>query len=150
MSHHSSESTRTTKRVQSTAQIRQGGCGNLAGERKRRARSRNIICATSSAMEMKPRATEWTSPSADHLRIFQEMDVIEMERLRLCPIDAPQDGEPVAIPAGAFRSEEHTSELQSLMRISYAVFCLKKKTKATGKKKKHTNMTNKTRLLTSI
>src|SRR3546814_4702329 len=31
------------------------------------------------------------------------------------------------------RSEEHTSELQSLMRISYAVFCLKKKT--TGKQK---------------
>src|SRR3546814_1560772 len=29
--------------------------------------------------------------------------------------------------AGANRSEEHTSELQSLMRISYAVFCLKKK-----------------------
>src|SRR3546814_1268786 len=29
--------------------------------------------------------------------------------------------------AGARRSEEHTSELQSLMRISYAVFCLKKK-----------------------
>src|SRR3546814_2806458 len=29
----------------------------------------------------------------------------------------------------AFRSEEHTSELQSLMRISYAVFCLKKKKK---------------------
>src|SRR3546814_6105937 len=28
---------------------------------------------------------------------------------------------------GAIRSEEHTSELQSLMRISYAVFCLKKK-----------------------
>src|SRR3546814_6977558 len=30
-------------------------------------------------------------------------------------------------PMGAERSEEHTSELQSLMRISYAVFCLKKK-----------------------
>src|SRR3546814_8746407 len=30
---------------------------------------------------------------------------------------------------GAFRSEEHTSELQSLMRISYAVFCLKNKKK---------------------
>src|SRR3546814_3443959 len=29
--------------------------------------------------------------------------------------------------SGALRSEEHTSELQSLMRISYAVFCLKKK-----------------------
>src|SRR3546814_3435111 len=31
------------------------------------------------------------------------------------------------------RSEEHTSELQSLMRISYAVFCLKKKNKSTMK-----------------
>src|SRR3546814_3891636 len=31
------------------------------------------------------------------------------------------------IPRLAERSEEHTSELQSLMRISYAVFCLKKK-----------------------
>src|SRR3546814_1288911 len=30
----------------------------------------------------------------------------------------------------AYRSEEHTSELQSLMRISYAVFCLKKKKKS--------------------
>src|SRR3546814_6229254 len=38
--------------------------------------------------------------------------------------------EPVALsPHSDFsRSEEHTSELQSLMRISYAVFCLKKKT----------------------
>src|SRR3546814_8205883 len=33
------------------------------------------------------------------------------------------------------RSEEHTSELQSLMRISYAVFCLKKKKKTTKKRK---------------
>src|SRR3546814_3450818 len=33
------------------------------------------------------------------------------------------------------RSEEHTSELQSLMRISYAVFCLKKKTKKQHEKK---------------
>src|SRR3546814_6465232 len=32
-------------------------------------------------------------------------------------------------PAPATRSAEHTSELQSLMRISYAVFCLKKKTR---------------------
>src|SRR3546814_3100229 len=33
------------------------------------------------------------------------------------------------VPTHAGRSEEHTSELQSLMRISYAVFCLKKKNK---------------------
>src|SRR3546814_3507115 len=37
------------------------------------------------------------------------------------------------LPAQRFRSEEHTSELQSLMRISYAVFCLKKKTSETLK-----------------
>src|SRR3546814_2263674 len=37
--------------------------------------------------------------------------------------------QPFQPPMSAGRSEEHTSELQSLMRISYAVFCLKKKTK---------------------
>src|SRR3546814_4742831 len=36
------------------------------------------------------------------------------------------------LPQTAYRSEEHTSELQSLMRISYAVFCLKKKKKTTS------------------
>src|SRR3546814_6725078 len=36
---------------------------------------------------------------------------------------------PADLPEKHKRSEEHTSELQSLMRISYAVFCLKKKTK---------------------
>src|SRR3546814_10875765 len=35
------------------------------------------------------------------------------------------------------RSEEHTSELQSLMRISYAVFCLKKKKKNTERQHSH-------------
>src|SRR3546814_2328131 len=49
------------------------------------------------------------------------------------------------LPEGAYpgtcrRSEEHTSELQSLMRISYAVFCLKKK----KKKKPHTITTDQT------
>src|SRR3546814_4324539 len=43
--------------------------------------------------------------------------------------DAARRTPPLPIPPD--RSEEHTSELQSLMRISYAVFCLKKK------KKKH-------------
>src|SRR3546814_6867084 len=37
------------------------------------------------------------------------------------------DRQRLAIGHGQFRSEEHTSELQSLMRTSYAVFCLKKK-----------------------
>src|SRR3546814_8751338 len=58
-------------------------------------------------------------------------------RLRLQPGDAraPAGGAGAGAPVGLVRlrggrfgrSEEHTSELQSLMRISYAVFCLKKK-----------------------
>src|SRR3546814_7128228 len=41
--------------------------------------------------------------------------------------------QPRSLPSDQSRSEEHTSELQSLMRISYAVFCLKKKKKKTSK-----------------
>src|SRR3546814_3459734 len=51
------------------------------------------------------------------------------------PVDAPRQRRflDALVPLSkdvllALRSEEHTSELQSLMRISYAVFCLKKKT----------------------
>src|SRR3546814_8091460 len=51
---------------------------------------------------------------------------------------SPTRSKPVA---AAGRSEEHTSELQSLMRISYAVFCLKKKNTDNTKQKK-TNMSH--------
>src|SRR3546814_3899593 len=47
--------------------------------------------------------------------------------MRLQLFLAKKQGLPTCHPT--VRSEEHTSELQSLMRISYAVFCLKKKTK---------------------
>src|SRR3546814_5579751 len=47
-----------------------------------------------------------------------------------------------ALLVASSRSEEHTSELQSLMRISYAVFCLKKKI---HKNEKHTTPTTKTK-----
>src|SRR3546814_6438754 len=52
-----------------------------------------------------------------------------------------------------FRSEEHTSELQSLMRISYAVFCLKKNnttTKLPNYKAQITSPNNTTRVLVSL
>src|SRR3546814_5214534 len=49
--------------------------------------------------------------------------------------DGRMSGASGKVPA-AIRSEEHTSELQSLMRISYAVFCLKKKHKT----KHHQNL----------
>src|SRR3546814_6220124 len=51
-------------------------------------------------------------------------------RFRGPDLDSATPAELVSEARGALeRSEEHTSELQSLMRISYAVFCLKKKNK---------------------
>src|SRR3546814_10618158 len=47
--------------------------------------------------------------------------------VRVDPKDTPPQPSPAFAGEGAERSEEHTSELQSLMRSSYAVFCLKKK-----------------------
>src|SRR3546814_3694621 len=60
---------------------------------------------------------------------------------------APKGKAPVVMAVGGTRqklsmlarSEEHTSELQSLMRISYAVFCLKKKKKNMHKHRKTTS-----------
>src|SRR3546814_4015580 len=62
--------------------------------------------------------------AAGAINMWYERDIDAiMERTRGRPLPrgkmAPQDA--------LTRSEEHTSELQSLMRISYAVFCLKKK-----------------------
>src|SRR3546814_10028189 len=52
----------------------------------------------------------------------------EVSPLRIMKERAEEEGEAPALKPS--RSEEHTSELQSLMRISYAVFCLKKKKSA--------------------
>src|SRR3546814_1929038 len=51
------------------------------------------------------------APEADH-RLIQHAHARDVPEVRITQVD---------------RSDEHTSELQSLMRISYAVFCLKKK-----------------------
>src|SRR3546814_7405648 len=50
-------------------------------------------------------------------------------RFNTISVDGLSQGDPFGLNANGmpYRSEEHTSELQSLMRISYAVFCLKKK-----------------------
>src|SRR3546814_10028375 len=47
------------------------------------------------------------------------------------PVRQLGKGDDAELGVAGFRSEEHTSELQSLMRISYAVFCLKKKKRIT-------------------
>src|SRR3546814_4749549 len=60
-----------------------------------------------------------------HRRLAQPAHARQAERDRLVGLVAHAHGD---VARHLRRSEEHTSELQSLMRISYAVFCLKKKT----------------------
>src|SRR3546814_6312563 len=67
---------------------------------------------------------------AKHLYDNHVIEQHEAERAAIVERSARQASE----GATAKRSEEHTSELQSLMRISYAVFCLKKKNKQQEKK----------------
>src|SRR3546814_8405578 len=65
-------------------------------------------------------------------RLGAETRIFDPHGLPL-PDSVPADHPKVAElrELSTWRSEEHTSELQSLMRISYAVFCLKKKKKMT-------------------
>src|SRR3546814_2049747 len=66
------------------------------------------------------------------LMLFAEQNAVEnmpkAVRRRLAGPGTWREAVQHALEALGGRSEEHTSELQSLMRISYAVFCLKKKT----------------------
>src|SRR3546814_7490609 len=61
--------------------------------------------------------------------VFQSGDIhcANVAAIEFTGSPAAQKLKAFSITSSAFRSEEHTSELQSLMRISYAVFCLKKK-----------------------
>src|SRR3546814_3194187 len=67
---------------------------------------------------------------------------INTERYTLSAFGTYYAGDHVIKGGFDYRSEEHTSELQSLMRISYAVFCLKKKTKKKNLRIKQQNQTS--------
>src|SRR3546814_5174961 len=62
-------------------------------------------------------------------RALRQGPAILVDDAQLDPGQGEADGAGDALAVERVRSEEHTSELQSLMRISYAVFCLKKKNK---------------------
>src|SRR3546814_11004123 len=92
-----------------------------------------------------PRSTR-TDTLFPYTTLFRSEPVRHCDRARhrsdVCSLDddhagRKEDPYPVSLSG---RSEEHTSELQSLMRISYAVFCLKKKKKKTYKTH-HTSQT---------
>src|SRR3546814_7974788 len=80
--------------------------------------------------------TEWkrfVDFAFGHPQIFVQLEAIELGP----HVDAQHKrGLPIIEYSKGGRSEEHTSELQSLMRISYAVFCLKKKTKTISRRHK--------------
>src|SRR3546814_5031919 len=90
---------------------------------------------TSQAAPMAAACAVALSQAAPVATVAQRMDAMVLSTTR---IDDPASGraypfldcrDAVALLNPDARSEEHTSELQSLMRISYAVFCLKKKNK---------------------
>src|SRR3546814_8126193 len=86
-----------------------------------------VLCARRAA---KRRATRISSVSSTTTRKTRLACALALPSATAPASDDPAPGDPAA---GALRSEEHTSELQSLMRISYAVFCLKKKTNTKDK-----------------
>src|SRR3546814_5114940 len=65
-----------------------------------------------------------------------DRDLLIVASLRAQFMDVSSHLRGILLPSTWMRSEEHTSELQSLMRISYAVFCLKKKKKKRTYRKK--------------
>src|SRR3546814_5538868 len=85
--------------------VPESACGTICGAWRPTTRSRRK--RQGAAPSTLPSNVSWPMTSGDH-------GLLHMVH----------DGFPVSV----LRSEEHTSELQSLMRISYAVFCLKNKT----------------------
>src|SRR3546814_7175061 len=116
-------STRTDTLVPYTTLFR--SAGHRPGRRRAGRRSRRPGCSRRS----------WNL-SSRALEAFAEQGV-EDESGEQAAAERKEDD----VGHGAGRSEEHTSELQSLMRISYAVFCLKKKKKNTKKKQHYANRT---------
>src|SRR3546814_13168032 len=88
------------------------------------------ICVFFLMIRRPPRSTR-TDTLFPYTTLFRSSQFIGESggRAHDCGASRPLSGSAKTATAGAAagRSEEHTSELQSLMRISYAVFCLKKK-----------------------
>src|SRR3546814_3208274 len=86
----------------------------------------NINLVKAGAVLRIPDGSELSEYSAREARAIVHEQIGQWREMRKA---AEQPAAVAAQDATGDRSEEHTSELQSLMRISYAVFCLKKKNK---------------------
>src|SRR3546814_4191915 len=90
----------------------------------------------SSDLEVQPPAFAKIVPRPKWPQVRECPCLAELRVVGRCKFKRVERADMVDVPFAAVvpRSEEHTSELQSLMRISYAVFCLKKKKTETAKK----------------
>src|SRR3546814_8934167 len=79
-------------------------------------------------LRLEPDGVDRGSHLASQLQDILETLCGDQPGTRATTLDNSISGHSGAMNEALYRSEEHTSELQSLMRISYAVFCLKKKT----------------------
>src|SRR3546814_4884944 len=98
---------------------------NVMDQRWPNVTSRRFV-ESAAALQL-PRTADFNGPSNEGFGLYQVTQTGgERWSAARAYIDPLRGRANFAIRTGA-RSEEHTSELQSLMRISYAVFCLKKK-----------------------
>src|SRR3546814_4411734 len=102
---------------------------DLRGQAVRAPQPRGVVGYQQSVADDDPRAGAARHPLSDRRRgdgreDFGRAALLQQGRGAAGADPVPGDGR----GAAAADSEEHTSELQSLMRISYAVFCLKQKT----------------------
>src|SRR3546814_7175978 len=97
------------------------------------ARNRTAVCPPAESRPQTGKSADAPQYNASDTRAARAAGVARPACLRSGCLDATCRTVALACPHerrhAASRSEEHTSELQSLMRISYAVFCLKKKNK---------------------
>src|SRR3546814_8050901 len=111
--------------------------GRSGRYRKRSGNNRHSSGAGAAAVRSPSACGPWAA-AASHSAFPPPSSPDDEARQRASSPAAPARADSHSADRRGGRSEEHTSELQSLMRISYAVFCLKKK------KKKQTTMHSKT------
>src|SRR3546814_4257693 len=91
---------------------------------------------------MPPRSSPTTRTAKRHISVPQRTSVMKQPARPAFPFTVSKGQWAGKTSFSTMRSEDHTSELQSLMRSSYAVFCLKKKRNNPNYKLPHRYLTN--------